>query len=213
MLPRMTHRDWAVEVLEATKGASGSALRVHLAIIAGHDIGEHSRAVNIALALNMTERSVYRALAELRVEPAASEPRQLPAVVDHPEPATADKTPSRARRKVAATEDELMMITAIIDEFNQTFGTDVRSVGAHAPYIVRRLRNPDFSDVTLDDHRAIIRHAKLNQWFSAPTPRVIYGNDAVFDDARSRWSTGSVMKPKINGRLARQQELLSEPGQ
>ena len=195
-----------MEVLEATKGASGSAIRVHLAILAGHDIGEHSRAVNLARALGMTERSVYRALAELR-QPAAE-----PAPASPPLPATQPNRPAKARRSVAATEDELAMVKGIIDEFNDTFGTQIRSVQAHAPYILRRLRNPDFSDLTIDEHREIIRHARHNQWFDSPTPNVIYGKDSLLDTARSRWLTGAKSNGAVNGRVQRQQQLLSEAG-
>lgn len=177
-----------------------------MAILAGHDIGEHSRAVNLARALGMTERSVYRALAELR------QPESDPAPASRPLPATQSDKPAKPRRAVAATDDELAMVKEIIDEFNDTFGTQIKSVQAHAPYIVRRLRNPDFSDLTIDDHRAIIRHARHNQWFDSPTPNVIYGKDSLLDTARSRWLTGAKGNGAVNGRVQRQQQLLSESG-
>lgn len=196
----MTHREFAVEVLEATKGVSGSALRVHLAILAGLDIGEHSRAENLSRALDMTVRSVYRALAELReIAPPAT---TLPAI----------KMPPPRRKAIVATAEELAAVAEIIDEFNATFGTAIKSVTAHAPYILRRLRNPEFADLSIDDHRQIIRHAKKNQWFSSPTPNVIYGKDSLLDTARSRWLTGETSSKPVNGRVARQQELLSEIG-
>lgn len=198
----MTHREFAVEVLEATKGVSGSALRVHLAILARLDVGEHSRAENMAKALGMTERSVYRALAELRGV-------DSPPHVEQPPP-TPDK-PRKRRRSVAATPRETEMVVAILHEFNATFGTQIRSADAHAPYIIRRLRNPDFADLTIDDHRAIIRHAKKNQWFDSPTPNVIYGKDSLLDAARSRWLTGATSGgPKTSARVDRQRALLAE---
>ena len=198
----MTHREFAVEVLEATKGVSGSAIRVHLAILARQDVGEHSRAENIAKALGMTERSVYRALAELR--------GSTPSVEQAP-PREETKS-TRKRRTAAPTDEEMLAVRAIIDEFNQTFGTAIRSAKAHAPYIVRRLRNPDFADLTIDDHRAIIRHARLNQWFDSPTPNVIYGKDSLLDTARSRWLTGATTQRNgsTSARVERQQRLLAE---
>jgi hypothetical protein len=198
----MTHREFAVEVLEATKGVSSSAIRVHLAILARLDVGEHSRAENIAKALGMTERSVYRALAELR--------GSTPSVEQAPP--REETKPVRKKRTAAPSDEEMLAVRAIIDEFNQTFGTAIRSANAHAPYIVRRLRNPDFADLTIDDHRAIIRHARLNQWFDSPTPNVIYGKDSLLDTARSRWLTGATAKNSgtTSARVERQQRLLAE---
>lgn len=84
-------------------------------------------------------------------------------------------------RKVV-TDAELALTAAVVEQFNSSAGTAL-SVNAHLTPIVGRIREkPSYTE---DHHRKIIEavFAAEHWWTGPPTPKVIYGNAAIFEQS------------------------------
>jgi DNA-binding MarR family transcriptional regulator len=95
------------------------------------------------------------------------------------------KEPSEKQRTVnrkVVSESELTLAAAVVFAFNNSAGTEL-SVGAHLTPIVGRIREkPDYTE---EHHRKIIEavFAGDHWWTGAPTPKIIYGNPAIFEQS------------------------------
>lgn len=95
----------------------------------------------------------------------------VPVVPLVPGPKTVDRKPT--------TPDERTFAWAILREWNQCFGQDLRSHDWVAK-IIMRIR--EYPEATLADHTLIIETAKAHPWWKGPpTPSVVYGNGAQFE--------------------------------
>lgn len=95
------------------------------------------------------------------------------------------KEPSQGRKTVnrkIVSDDELALAAAVVVAFNSSAGTEL-TVEAHLTPIVGRIREkPDYTE---DHHRRIIEavFAGEHWWTGPPTPKVIYGNPAIFEQS------------------------------
>lgn len=106
------------------------------------------------------------------------------------------KEPSEKKHRVnkrVVSKDELALTAAVVSQFNSSAGTAL-SVEAHLTPIVGRIREkPDYTE---SHHRKIIEavFAGEHWWTGPPTPKIIYGNPAIFEQsielARVRAKTG-----------------------
>lgn len=110
----------------------------------------------------------------------------------HSEKGTNTSEPSRNRHKrrrpkkevgrKVVTEDEFALAAAVVLQFNSSAGTAL-SVDAHLTSIICRIRErPGYTEV---HHRKIIEavFAGEHWWKGAPTPKIIYGNPAIFEQS------------------------------
>jgi len=109
-----------------------------------------------------------------------------------PEKSTNNKEPSKKRHrgkspkksvgKKVVTEAELELAAVVVSQFNSLAGTEL-SVDAHLTPIVGRIREkPKYTQV---HHRKIIEavFAGEHWWTGPPTPKIIYGNAAVWEQS------------------------------
>lgn len=109
------------------------------------------------------------------------------------EPSQGQRAKKRTVNRKAVTDGELALAAAVVELFNSSAGTAL-SVDAHLTPIVGRIREkPEYEE---RQHRAIIEavFAGEHWWTGPPTPRVIYGNPAIFEQsielARARAKEG-----------------------
>lgn len=103
---------------------------------------------------------------------------ESPTTTQEEKPTTKKKT---VNRKVVS-ENELSLTAAVVSQFNSSAGTAL-SVDAHLTPIVGRIREkPDYTE---DHHRKIIEavFAGEHWWTGPPTPKIIYGNAAIFEQS------------------------------
>jgi hypothetical protein len=96
------------------------------------------------------------------------------------------KSPKKPARKSvdgkAVTEDELELTAVVVSLFNNAAGTEL-SVDPHLTPIVMRIREkPKYTE---SHHKRIIAavFAGDHWWTGAPTPKIIYGNGAIFEQS------------------------------
>lgn len=95
------------------------------------------------------------------------------------------KEPSEKKHRVnkrVVTDDEFALTAAVVEQFNSSAGTAL-STEAHLTPIVGRIRErPDY---TIEHHRKIIEavFAGDHWWTGPPTPKIIYGNPAIFEQS------------------------------
>lgn len=90
--------------------------------------------------------------------------------------------PKKEVNRKAVSDDEYTLAAAVVSMFNEEAGTAL-SVDAHLTPIVGRIREtPRFTEAT---HRKIIRavFAGDHWWTGAPTPKIIYGNPAIYEQS------------------------------
>lgn len=90
------------------------------------------------------------------------------------------KRPKREVNRKTVSDDELTLAAAVVVAFNERAGTAL-SVDAHLTPIVGRIREkPDYTEA---HHRKIIEAVFDGDhwWTGPPTPRIIYGNAAIFE--------------------------------
>lgn len=94
-------------------------------------------------------------------------------------PATVGKKP--------VTDREREIAQAALDAFNAQLKSSYTPLGYFAP-IIRRIREEP--DLGPSDHAGLVEVSFRKPWWSneeRPTPKVIYGNRAVFEGALERW--------------------------
>lgn len=120
--------------------------------------------------------------------------------------------PKREVNRKAVSDDELDLAAAVVSLFNSSAGTAL-SVDAHLTPIVGRIREkPEYDE---RQHRAIIDavFAGEHWWKGAPTPKIIYGNPAIFEQsielarARQKKGTETVDVNDEAARIRREQGL------
>lgn len=92
------------------------------------------------------------------------------------------KSPKKTVGKKVVTEAELKLAAVVVSLFNKAAGTEL-SVDAHLTPIVGRIREkPKYTEV---HHRKIIAAVFAGEqwWTGAPTPKIIYGNPAIFEQS------------------------------
>ena len=89
--------------------------------------------------------------------------------------------------KKAVTDREREIAQAALDAFNAQLKSSYTPLGYFAP-IIRRIREEP--DLGPSDHAGLVEVSFRKPWWSneeRPTPKVIYGNRAVFEGALERW--------------------------
>lgn len=97
------------------------------------------------------------------------------------EPSQRKKPKKKVGQKVV-TDDEFTLAAAVVSQFNSSAGTEL-TTEAHLTPIVGRIR--ERPALTAEQHGKIIEavFAGDHWWTGPPTPKIIYGNPAIFEQS------------------------------
>lgn len=126
------------------------------------------------------------------------------------EPSQNRKRPKKEVGRKTVSDDEYSLAAAVVVAFNSSAGTDL-SVDAHLTPIVGRIREkPDYTEA---HHRKIIEavFAGEHWWTGPPTPRVIYGNPAIFEQS-IELARAAAKKPGVIDVNAEAEQMRREQG-
>jgi hypothetical protein len=127
----------------------------------------------------------YDKLPYLKHDKVAASSRQNGGLSSKAESST-EKTPKTpSRKKVGGkvvTDDEFTLAAAVVSQFNSSAGTEL-TTEPHLTPIVGRIR--ERPKLTAEQHGKIVEavFAGDNWWTGPPTPKIIYGNPAIFEQS------------------------------